>query len=549
MTNVPRYQNSSHAWARHLQSATMALAVGSALCLAALPARPQEEKASPTAIGSSAQAGQFSAGRVQFKNLVTFDGSDGAAPFEESLVQGRDGNLYGTTIFGGASGDGVAFKMTPTGGLTDIYDFCAEANCIDGINPHALTLGINGDFYGTTQLGGTGLGCPPGITASCGGTVFRITPEGALTTLYSFCSQPGCTDGFFGEVRHGALVQATDGNFYGTTDAGGANTSQCGGGGCGTVFRITPEGALKTLYSFCSQTNCDDGSEPVAGLIQGTDGDLYGTTSGGGAHENGTVFKVTREGRLTTLYSFCSQANCDDGSEPFASLVQGTDGDLYGTTLYGGANNAGTVFKIGPEGKLATLHSFCSLSNCADGSAPSNPLLLATDGNLYGTAESGGNSGCTFPGAGCGTVFKITPEGKLTTLHSFDGTDGNGAEGLVQATNGTFYGMTDCAGTAFFCFLSSGTVFSLSVGLGPFVETVPTSGGTGTKVTILGFDLAGATSVRFNGEEADFEVVSATEIRATVPSDAKTGFVKVHTPKGTLKSNVEFQVDRSHCDR
>jgi uncharacterized repeat protein (TIGR03803 family) len=463
-------------------------------------------------------------------------------------VQGRDGNLYGTTIFGGPSNLGVAFKMTPTGGLTDIYDFCAEANCIDGINPHALTLGINGDFYGTTQLGGTGLGCPPGIAGSCGGTVFRITPGGTRTTLYSFCSQPGCTDGFFAEVRHGALVQATDGNFYGTTDVGGANTSQCGGLGCGTVFRITPEGALKTLYNFCSEANCDDGANPVAGLIQGADGDLYGTTNAGGvgALSGGTIFKVTLEGRLTTLYSFCSQANCDDGSQPYASLVQGSDGDLYGTTNTGGANGSGTVFKISPKGKLATLHNFCSLSNCADGSAPGNPLVLATDGNFYGTTESGGNSACTFPGTGCGTVFKITQEGILTTLHSFDGTDGNSAEGLVQATNGTLYGMTDCAGTSFFCFLSSGTVFSLSVGLGPFVEPVPAAGKVGETVKILGTDLRCVTSVRFDGEEAEFRVVSATEITAVVPEHARTGFITVHTPSGRLKSNVKFRVI---CDR
>jgi uncharacterized repeat protein (TIGR03803 family) len=183
--------------------------------------------------------------------------------------------------------------------------------------------------------------------------------------------------------------------------------------------------------------------------------------------------------------------------------------------------------------------AFVSQPNCADGSLPAGQLAQGTDGNFYGTTSQ-------YGAYGDGTLFKITPEGALTTLHSFNNPFalGNTPFGVVQATNGAFYGTTEFGGPSSpLCFLATcGTVFSLSVGLGTFVETVPTSGTVGGAVTILGTDLTGATSVRFNGKEAAFTVVSATEITATVPPGGNTGFVTVHTPSGTLKSNVKFQV-------
>jgi uncharacterized repeat protein (TIGR03803 family) len=271
-----------------------------------------------------------------------------------------------------------------------------------------------------------------------------------LTTLYSFCLDGGinCTDG---ELPEAGLVQSTNGNLYGTTTYGGAN-------GDGTVFKISPSGTLTTIYSFCSQSNCTDGEVPEAGLVQATDGNLYGTTSEGGAHAasgdayGGTVFKITPNGTLTTLYSFCAQSNCTDGDFPEAGLVQATDGDFYGTTAYGGASlcydSCGTVFKITPSGTLTTLHSF----DGTDGSESVAGLVQATDGRFYGTTEFGGANGE-------GTVFKITPGGTLTTLHSFDGVNGASPfAGLIQATNGKFYG-TAVTGNGY------GTIFSLSVGL------------------------------------------------------------------------------------
>ncbi len=245
---------------------------------------------------------------------------------------------------------------------------------------------------------------------------------------------------------------------------------------------------LTTLYSFCSQTNCTDGNEP-RGLVQAADGNFYGTTAFGGAYYNnycsadpgcGTVFEITPAGVLTTLYSFCSQPNCPDGGHP-VGLVQATDGNFYGATEWGGANGHGTVFEITPSGTLTTLYSFCAQANCADGANPEGRLMQATNGNLYGT---------------------------------------------------TYYGGANV----------DGTVFSLSVGLGPFVETLPTSGNVGATVIILGNKLTDATSVTFNGTAATFTVVSSSEITTTVPTGATTGTVEVTIPSGTLSSNIAFQV-------
>src|ERR1039457_2442445 len=235
------------------------------------------------------------------------------------------------------------------------------------------------------------------VLALCATTAIAL-PAQTLTTLYSF-------DGTDGQEPVGALVQATNGDLYGTTERGGSGINNGG-----TVFRITPGGTLTTLYSFCPQTNCTDGFGPKAGLVQAANGDLYGTTWGGGVNDQGTVFKITQGGTLTTLYSFCSPAMCRDGEVPFAGLVQAANGDLYGTTAEGGTNGGGTVFKITPGGTLTRLYSFCS-RGCTDGLNPDAGLVQAANGDLYGTTSNGGANGQ-------GTVFKITPGGTLTTLYS-----------------------------------------------------------------------------------------------------------------------------------
>jgi uncharacterized repeat protein (TIGR03803 family) len=464
-----------------------------------------------------------------FTTLYSFAGTDGAFP-AAGLIQATTGDLYGTTLDGGTPGTstlGTVFKVTPDGNLTTLYRFCSQTNCADGVGIDAgLVQGTNGYLYGTTSSGGANVSS---IASTGAGTVFKISLSGTLTTLYSFCAQSGCTDGEFPEA---GLIQATNGDFYGQTGSGGTAN-------LGTVFRITPTGKLTTLHSFCSnfqQGYCADGSSPWGNLMQATNGYLYGTTYYGGTGGGGTVYKISPGGALTTLYSFCSQSGCADGRFPLAGLIQATNGYLYGTTSSGGTNGAGTVFKISPGGTLTTLYSFCSQSNCADGGGPEAPLIQATNGYLYGTTAD-------YGAYNSGTIFRITASGKLTTLYRFCSqvgcTDGGTPymQGLAQDTNGTLYGTTYNGGAN-----GPGTVYSLSVGLGPFVKTQTISGKVGAAVNTLGTTLAGATSVTFNGTAASFTVVSGSLITTTVPAGATTGTVQVVTPSGTLSSNVPFRV-------
>jgi uncharacterized repeat protein (TIGR03803 family) len=451
-----------------------------------------------------------------FSSLHSFDLTDGSRP-AAGLIQATNGSLYSTTEYGGANANGTVFKITRSGALTTLYNFCSLSNCADGLNTVApLVQATNGSLYGTTSGGG----------AMSSGTVFKMMLNGTLTTLDSFAPEPDGNNPLAG------MVQATDGNLYGTTEYGGLQND-------GTIFKITPGGTLTTLYSFCSLSSCIDGDQSFAPLVQATDGnddDLYGTTVNGGTADAGTVFKISLSGTLTTLYNFCSQASCTDGASSYAGLVQAANGNFYGTTIGGGANFEGTVFKITPGGTLTTLHSF----DVTDGWSAQSGLVLATDGNLYGTTQQGGAHSA-------GTIFKITPSGTLTTLYNFCSqtgcTDGSHPYAqLVQATDGNLYGTTYYGGTSTACAAGCGTVFSLSVGLGPFVETLPTSGKVGSAVKILGTNLTGSTSVTFNGTAATFTVVSSSEITATVPVGATTGKVKVTTPHSTLTSNVNFRV-------
>ena len=270
--------------------------------------------------------------------------NDGKNPYA-GLVQGRDGNFYGTTESGGATNHGMVFKMTPSGTVTILYSFPGYPS--GGGDPTGtLIQASDGNFYGTTN-GGNG-----------GGIVFKITSNGALTTLHTF--QPGQGDGGY---PYAGLIQASDGNFYGTTNQGGIHF------GNGTVFKITPNGTETVLYSFaCSDSS---GCRPIGGLVEGSDGNFYGTTSqgGSGSNDTGSVFKITPSGTLTTLHNFCY--NCGEGYDSYATLVQATDGNFYGTTEGGGAHGDGTVFKITSSGTLTTLYSFCpGGSPCADGAAP-----------------------------------------------------------------------------------------------------------------------------------------------------------------------------------
>ena len=453
-----------------------------------------------------------------FTTLLNFNGTNGEGPYLTSLIQGTDGDLYGVTFNGGVSatcqalgiseGCGTIFKMTPGGTLTTIYNFCQQSGCTDGYLPMGITLSSNGSFYGTTYAGG----------ANGQGTIFRITSGGILTTLYSFCSQSNCADGV---IPLAGLIQATDGNWYGTT-FGGGNSACSTYYGCGTVFRMSPAGQFMTLYTFPS------GGHPAGELIQGRDGSLYGTATGDAGVS--TIFKISLSGAFTILHQFDSAADVYDG------LVQGTDGNFYGTTALGGnvtkcdLYGCGTVFKITPSGTLTTIYNFCSAANCADGAIPFSPLVQATDGNFYGMTNG--------DGYGPGTAFSISPAGILRTLQSFDGTNGAGSYcGFLQGTNGVLYGMTTYGGPT-----NAGLIFSLNAGLAHFVTFVRSFGKVGATVEVLGQGFTGTTAVSFNGTPPTYSVKSDTYLTVTVPSGATTGFVSVTTPSAMLRSNRQFQV-------
>ncbi len=370
-----------------------------------------------------------------FTSLFDFNYLDGAYPYYGSLIVGPGGNLYGTTWFGGAYGYGTIFQVTPAGAVTTLYNFCPQYSCANGGgNPYAgLTNGQDGNLYGVTGYGGT----------NGDGTVFQITPEGTFTAIYIFCTQPGCDDGLRPEA---GLTLAKNGTFYGTTTNGGAN-------GFGTIFNITTEGTLTVLYSFCAQTDCEDGYEVFNPLVEASNGNLYGTTASGGAHGRGTVFQITSSGKFTVLHSF----DYTDGAGPYGGLVLASNGNLYGTTAGGGTGDGGTIFYISKGNKFQTLYNFCSKEYCADGSAPFGALIQGQNGRLYGTTLGGGTDGL-------GTVFEFSSAGVLTTLHTFNGIDGGELfAGVAQTSNGTIYGTTMQGGDlpcnpGYGC----GTVFSIA---------------------------------------------------------------------------------------
>jgi uncharacterized protein (TIGR03437 family) len=326
---------------------------------------------------------------------------DGQAP-AAGLIQGSDGNFYGTTSGGGAHLHGTVFKVSSGGALTTVYSFGSSS--ADGQGPTGLIQGADGNFYGTTSSGG----------ANSVGTVFSMTPRAVFTTLHSF----GSTS-IDGRAPAAGLIQGSDGNFYGTASAGGAHTVIVNGPvGAGVIFKISPGGTLTTLYNF--DTISTDGQTPLAALIQASDGNFYGTTSSGGSGGSGTIFKITPAGTLTTLYSFYRQAalspyclgfrGCPEPPEPLG-MIQGTDGNFYGVTWGGGDQGRGTAFSMTPGGTLTTLYSFCADGFlCYDGSSP-NGIIQGFDGALYGTTFTGGFSNI-------GTLFRLQPTAPYTCTNT-----------------------------------------------------------------------------------------------------------------------------------
>ena len=391
--------------------------------------------------------------------LVSFNGTNGATP--AGLVQARDGNLYGSTSAGGVNSQGTIFRLTTAGGLTTMHSFSGS----DGITPGGAPVqASDGNLYGITTSGGTG----------GAGTAYQLDLSGGFTAIANFGIENGPSSGE-------SLIQAADGNLYGTTVGGFI--------GPPSVFRMTRAGVLTILDTFAV-----GGNGPYAGLLQATDGNFYGTLYGGGgiASQPGLVFKMTPSGSVTAFYIFCTQANCADGETPETALIQGADGNIYGTTEQGGSDRGGVAFRLTPAGVQTVLHSF----SLADGGGPS-ALLQAIDGNFYGTTSGGG------AGYG-GTIFQLTPAGVFTTLHNFSTTDGANPRGpLIQAADGSLYGVTATGGA-----YGNGTIFRLALPqVAPIVN--PSSGvvsaasfqpgiAANSWVTILGSNLSPQTDTWSN---------------------------------------------------
>jgi len=412
-----------------------------------------------------------------------------------SFAQARDGNLYSTSQAGGNTDNGTVFRLTPSGTMTVVYNF----DDTHGAQPNGgLTLGTDGYLYGTTYYGGsTGFG-----------TIFKITTGGTLTSLHTF---NGTTEG---NGPLAAPIEGLDGSFYGTTSDGGEEVF-------GTVYKMTPAGAVSVLYTFGGSVRY-----PYA-LTLGTDGDFYGTFTGGGTDGYGGIFKITPSGAFTVLYNF----DDTNGASPESKVIQVSDGSFYGTTNDGGSGSAGVVYKL-TSGVLTDLFSF---ANNGLGYGPYAGLLEATDGNFYGAAESN-------PGVSLGVIYQLTPSGTYSMLFNLTNTGGaySGAYPqvpLFQHTTGTIYGDTEGGGSA-----GEGVLFELDMGLGPFVSLLPTVAKDAKTVEFLGQGFTGTTAVSFNHTPAAFQVVSDTYLTATVPSGAKTGFVTVTTPGGTLTSSKKFLV-------
>ena len=353
----------------------------------------------------------YAADAARFRVLHTFlDGDDGATS-NAPVILDRKGNIYGTALQGGASNNGVIFKITPTGKESILYSFAGGS---DGSKPEAgLVRDGSGNFYGTTNLGG----------GADQGTVFKLASDGTETVLHAFS---GGSDGGYPQAN---LLRDKAGNLYGTTVSGGSGCSD----GCGTIFEVAADGSFTTLHAF---TGGDDGWFPMSGLIADRKGNLYGTAAAGGAHGFGTVFRLSAAARFKVLYAFNGG---NDGAYSQAGLTRDSSGNLYGTTRGGGGSKAcgdygcGTIFKLASDGTESVLYAF---TGTGDGGEPYGGVVADGSGNLYGTTITGGNS------QGLGVVFELPSGGTLKLLHTLQGaSDGAWPEASVALdASGNLYG-------------------------------------------------------------------------------------------------------------
>lgn len=423
-------------------------------------------------------------------NILNFNGTDGQRPTRTTPVQGRDGRLYGTTYYGGAYGAGTIWAVQTSGTASVFYSF----DGVTATTPQSgLTLATDGNLYGVA-------GSPSGDV------LYRVTAAAALNVLHTFGKTDGCYAG-------SPPIEASDGNLYGTTM------------GCGrsTLYRYTPAGTFTTIQTFVTATQ---GKDSFASPMQASDGDLWGTNGWGGTDQCGAVFKTALSG--TVLQSLLM--DCTDQRHPSSPLIQAADGNIYGTSSGGGKDGAGSVFEVNANGALSTVYEFQSGSDLED---PIN-IVQATDGSFYGTAYGSGTDRD-------GGIYKIDGSGNYSVIYDFTTGSPHIVEvstGLMQHTTGEFYGASGAGGI-----YRRGSVFSLDMGLAPFVAFVSRTGAAGQTVEILGQGLTGTSAVSFNGiAAASFSIISDTYLTAVVPEGAATGAVVVSTPNGSLTSNVDFRV-------
>jgi uncharacterized repeat protein (TIGR03803 family) len=447
-------------------------------------------------IGAAVFASGVSAEAQTYTDLHDFNASAGDPTNFNSgrLAQARDGNFYAESRAGGSSGQGAAFNVSPGGAVSIIFSF-------DGTTGSGATGGMtlgpsDGELYGDAQYGGT----------SGDGVTFKVTTSGTYTPLHNF------TNTGDGENPVNALVVGSNGAFYGLTDSNPE-----------TFYSVTSAGKLTTLQTFTTAQGYQGGQ-----LTLGSDGDYYGGMNLGGANGTGTLLKVTPSGRVTVLHSFV--ANASDGTDAAGGMVEAPNGLFFGTPYAGGANGAGTLFKITSSGTFTLLRSFAAAT---DGSGP-EVLMLGTDGNMYGVTMSGGTNNC-------GTLFKVTQEGVFSVVYNFASATGCNPEGyLTQATDGELYGLTNNGGAH-----GNGTFFSLDLGIAPFAVLSSTSGDVGSKIGILGMGFSSSSVVKFNGVTATSTLTDAGYITATVPAGATNGYVTVTTGTTTLTSTQTFTVHNS----
>ena len=440
------------------------------------------------------------------------------------VIRASDGNFYGTTAYGGSANFGTIYKVTPAGTATILVNFTGP----NGTYPNAGVIqASDGNLYGTTTGGGgDAMGHP---FATQFGTVFKVTLDGTLTTIFTFTYDSVADRYPNGLAPVAALVQATDGNLWGTTSNGGTDSDT--NNDYGTIFKMSLTGTLLMSVTVHGLPDAEP-QFPRARLIQGTDGNFYGTSYKGGdlAFSGGTVFRCTPLGVVTVLHGFTDP----EGNSPEGGVVQGSDGNIYGTTEGGGSSNLGAIYRVTPAGDFTVLHQFTGSQSTADGAQPFGEMILAQDGNFYGTTTGGG-------AGALGTIFQLTPAGVYTTIYSFPntgmpgaGTTGQQPRGtLLQTTDGNFYGTTTGGGPS-----GVGTVFRLNVVPRCTLLNISTrlKVQTGNNVLIGGFIITG-----FQAKKVIVRGIGPSLGDAGVSGALSDTVLELHQPNGAVITNDNWR--------